>query len=62
MTPKQKIKSIEKKMERIKNNNKDSINCIDSACRVFYDIKRYYNLRLEKFAIEFEIERQKQKQ
>jgi hypothetical protein len=47
MTPKQKLKSIEKKMERLQFNN-DRIN--------FADIKKYYELEREHFFLKFQIE------
>jgi len=53
MTPKQKLRSIEKKMERIENNS--PINLKD-ASRHFGDIERYYNLEREHFFLKFEIE------
>lgn len=52
MTPKAKLKSLEKKMERLQSYN--SIN-LKEASRYFHDIERYYNLRQEHFHLEFEI-------
>lgn len=53
MTPKQKLKSIEKKMERLQKNNQDVDMKI--ASRYFHDIERYYKLRQEHFHLEFNI-------
>ena len=53
MTPKQKLRSINKKMERIKNNN--VYIDYEAATRHFYDIERYYKLSKERFFLEFEI-------
>jgi hypothetical protein len=53
MTPKQKLKSLEKKMDRISSAN-PIINFYE-ASRYFYDIERYYKLRQEHFHLEFEI-------
>ena len=52
MTPKAKLKSLEKKMERLQ-----SYNSIDlkEASRYFHDIERYYKLRQKHFHLEFEI-------
>jgi multidrug resistance efflux pump len=54
MTPKQKLKSIEKKMERLQFNN-DRIN-LQQASRYFADIKRYNELEKEHFFLKFQIE------
>jgi hypothetical protein len=54
MTPKQKLKSIEKKMERLQFNN-DRIN-LQQASRYFADIKKYYELEREHFFLKFQIE------
>ena len=54
MTPKQKLRSIEKKMERLQFNN-DKLN-LEQASRYFSDIERYYNLQREHFFLKFEIE------
>jgi len=53
MTPKQKLKAIEKKMDRISNGNP----LIDFyiASKYFSDIKKYYELRQQHFMLEFEI-------
>lgn len=53
MTPKQKLKSIEKKMERLQKNNSD----VDMkvAARRFLDIERYYKLKQELFHLEFNL-------
>ena len=52
MTPKQKLKSIEKKMERLQ-----SYNSIDlkEASGYFMSIEAYYKLMREYFHLEFEI-------
>lgn len=57
MTPKQKIKYIEKKMDRISNGNP----LIDFyiASKYFSDIKKYYELRQQYFILEFEINNSK---
>ena len=54
MTDKQKLKSIEKKMERIQK----SMPFFDFklACRNINDINRYYELEREYFFLKFEIE------
>lgn len=54
MTPKQKLKSIEKKIERIQERNPD----IDLKVvnRYFGDIERYHKLQREHFHLQFEIE------
>ena len=52
MTPKAKLKSLEKKMERLQYSV--SID-LKEASRYFYDIERYYKLRQEHFHLEFEI-------
>jgi hypothetical protein len=54
MTPKQKLKSIEKKMERLQFNN-DRIN-LQQASRYFADIKRYNELEREQSFLKFQIE------
>ena len=54
MTPKQKLKSIEKKMERLQFNN-DRIN-LKQASRYFADIQKYYELEKEHFFLKFQIE------
>lgn len=54
MTPKQKLRSIEKKMERLQSNNK-TIDMKESA-RHFVDIERYFKLQQEHFFLKFEIE------
>ncbi len=54
MTDKQKLKSIEKKMERLQKNNPDVDMVITS--RYFHDIERYYKLRQEHFHLQFEME------
>jgi hypothetical protein len=54
MTPKQKLKSIEKKMDRIQKNNPE----IDFklVSRYYGDIDRYVSLRNQYFHLQFEIE------
>jgi hypothetical protein len=54
MTQKQKLKSLEKKIERIKNSNTDFD--FEKANRLFFDIQRFHNLKLEHFHLQFEIE------
>jgi|LakMenEpi05May12_1017382.scaffolds.fasta_scaffold03965_2 hypothetical protein len=54
MTPKQKLKSIEKKMERLQFNN-DKLN-LEQASRYFLDIERYHKLEREHFFLKFEME------
>ena len=54
MTPKQKLKSIEKKMQRIEINNPEVDFKI--ASRKFFDIERYCKLEREHFFLKFEME------
>lgn len=54
MNPKQKLKSIEKKMDRLQKNNPE-VDMVLSA-RYFHDIQRYYELRQEHFHLKFQIE------
>ena len=54
MTPKQQLRSLEKKMERIQTNNPDVD--MKAASRRFFDIERYYRLSQEHFFFKFEIE------
>ena len=54
MTPKQKLKSIEKKMERIQKNN-PTID-LNTVSRYRSDIERYSKLKQEHFHLQFEIE------
>ena len=54
MTPKQKLKSIENKMDRISNAN-PLVNFYE-ASRYFSEVKKYYELRHEHFMLQFEIE------
>jgi hypothetical protein len=54
MTPKQKLRSLEKKMERIQERNTEVDMKVTS--RRFYDIATYYDLQLEHFRLQFEIE------
>ena len=53
MTPKQKIRSIKKKMERLQENNYNTD--LDYVCRIFGDIERYYKLKQELFHLEFNL-------
>lgn len=53
MTPKQQLRSIEKKMERLQKNNPDVDMKITS--RYFHNVERYYNLSREHFYLEFKI-------
>lgn len=52
MTPKQKLKSLEQKMQRLKRMDFD----IEEASRHFHDVERYYKLQREHFFLKFEIE------
>ncbi len=54
MTSKQKLKSIEKKMDRIQKNNPEID--LKLVSRYYSDIERYYKLRQEHFHLQFEIE------
>jgi len=53
MTPKQKLKSLKLKMNRIEKKHPE----IDFkfVSQRFFDIEKYYNLRQEHFHLEFEI-------
>jgi len=53
MTPKQKLRSIEKKMERLQSN---SPIVLKDASRYFLDIERYHKLEREHFFLKFELE------
>ena len=53
MTPKQKIRSIKKKMERLQKNNY-TID-LDYICQRFVDIERYYKLKQVLFHLEFNL-------
>lgn len=53
MTPKQKLKSIKKKMERLQKNNSDID--LEYVSQRFSDIQRYYNLKQELFHLEFNL-------
>jgi hypothetical protein len=54
MTPKQQLKSIEKKMERIQKNNPTiDLNTVSRYCS---DIERYSKLKQEHFHLQFTIE------
>lgn len=54
MTPKLKLKSIEKKMLRLQDQKHIEID-LKEACKHFFDIEKYYKLRQEYFFLEFEI-------
>ena len=54
MTPKQKLKSIEKKMERLQNNNPEID--LKVVSRYLADIEQYSKLQKEHFHLQFEIE------
>ena len=54
MTPKQKLKSIENKMQRIQNVNPEFD--FKLACRYFFSLKKYHELEREHFMLKFEIE------
>ena len=53
MTPKQKIRSIKKKMERLQENNHDID--LNYVCRKFGDIERYHKLKQDLFHLEFNL-------
>lgn len=53
MTPKAKLKSIERKMQVIQKNNPEIDLKIISG--KFFDIERYYKLRQEHFFLDFKI-------
>ena len=54
MTPKQKLKSIEKKMQRLQQNNPEID--LKVVSRYLADIERYAKLKNEHFHLQFEIE------
>jgi len=54
MTPKQKLKSIERKMQTIQRN--DLQFDFELASRKFHEIEKFYKLRQEHFFLKFEIE------
>lgn len=54
MTPKQQLRSLEKKMKRLQINNPDVDMIV--ASRRFLDIERYYKLSREYFFLKFKIE------
>lgn len=54
MTDKQKLKSLELKMQRIEKNYPEIDFKLTS--QRFYDIERYYKLRLEHFHLKFEMD------
>ena len=53
MTEKQKLKSLQLKMQRIEKNNPEIDFILTS--KKFFEIEKYYKLRQEKFHLEFEI-------
>jgi len=54
MTPKQKLRSIEKKMERLENQNPEID--LERVSKYFGDIEKYYKLSSEHFFLKFELE------
>ena len=54
MTPKQQLRSIEKKMERLQNWHPDFD--LQQASRRFSDIQKYYELERAYFWLKFEME------
>ena len=52
MTPKQKLKSIEKKMKRLQDQSHVEID-LKEASRYFIDVEKYYNLEREHFFLKF---------
>jgi len=54
MTPKQKLKSIERKMKRLQLNNPNID--LKIASQYFLDIQKYYELGREHFFLKFDIE------
>jgi len=54
MTDKQKLKSLELKMQRIEKNNPEIDFKLGS--KRFFEIQRYYNLREEHFHLKFEMD------
>lgn len=54
MTPKQKLRSLKKKLERLQKKHPD-INFEDS-CKNYFRIKEYFDTRQEHFHLQFEIE------
>ena len=54
MTPKQKLKSLEQRMNRIQKNHPE----IDFkfVSQRFFDVERYYKLRQDYFKLKFDIE------
>jgi len=53
MTPKQKLKSIEKKMERLQKRNTIDLK---EVSRYMGDVQSYYDLSREHFFLKFELE------
>lgn len=54
MTDRQKLKSIERKMKRIQNNNPDFD--LEKLRQVYPDLERYMKLNQEHFFLKFNIE------
>lgn len=54
MTTNQKLKSIEKKMKRIQENNYNID--LEYVVKRFSDIERYYKLKQEHFVLKFNLE------
>ena len=52
MTPKQQLRSLEKKMQRLKRMDFD----IEEASRHLSEIQKYHELQMEHFHLRFEIE------
>ncbi len=54
MTDRQKLKSIERKMKRIQNNNPDFD--LEKLRQVYHDLEKYMKLSQEHFFLKFNIE------
>ena len=54
MTPKQKLRSLEKRMKLLQ--EKNPYMDMEDVSRKFFDIQRYFNLKQEHFLLKFEIE------
>lgn len=54
MTPKQQLRSLEKKMQRL--NDSELELDLEDAVRYFHNIEKYYKLSREHFWLKFEIE------
>lgn len=54
MNPKQKLKSIEKKMLRLQDQEHIDID-LKEACKHFFTIEKYFKLKQEYFMLEFEL-------